>query len=906
MSQIHVLCPLCGGEFTVAAGLPMNSPTRCPRCGKSSIPMVVQPTGTSHLFPLLAVVVVLVGMCLVGGGVVVAGLWFWLQNSPPIAEAPQPVVPPPVAAERSHDTVAAPAKPVDSGEAGEEPVLPAVAKPSPAPESGEPPLPAPAAGEGPADAPHVPTKPSASHPAVVTTPPPDAEAKAAVRPLTSRDSTGLRYGWNKGESRQYSFRVEAEVDDETVKSSGTVTYTMAATPEELAASAPTESGSASGFVVSTDGYLVTCAHVVKGATGIEVQVGEDSYPAKVVGYQPLHDLALLRVQASGLPALALGDSTSVQLAQEVHVVGYPLSDVLGTSVKVTRGSIAGFVDRADDKLMQVDAGINPGNSGGPLLDKRGAVVGVASAKLSGEAISNVGFAVPMDYVKRLLTDHHVSFSAADGEEELTGPELARRVTPGVALIRVTTGPGGFAVEDRLRLNFSGSINKQTSATRRVRRDPFGFPRHAMPRPPSFAFPDHDQGQVLLEASGEIVESSGEESLPFLLGPLSLMIIEPLGVSGQSQWERHRVLTIHRIAEQGSGFPGLMGPRRIRVPFGGPRSPFDEPEKKVLATMEAVEHISYERGQVSGNSVIIKKRVKLETVGDGARTKDAPGLKLNGEGEIHFDTAAGAPERMEFKGTFQIESDNSTLRIPLTYTYRYVSQEELAAAQEKAAEAKGTSSVAEAGGEQTAAAKQARPAPPAGPTQDVDSLIRDIRSDDPFRVRTALARLSMSDPGDRRDEVAALLAEKLAGSDLFAKTMAARGLAKWATAEQLPALLEAVQDDNSGVRGFLIEALGRVKDERAAEAVASAYGGNRIQARQALKQLGPVAEPAVLKLLEDKEWSIRMDACDILGEIGTEKSVPALEKAANDENALVKMRAEDALKKIRARPSSGPS
>jgi hypothetical protein len=98
--------------------------------------------------------------------------------------------------------------------------------------------------------------------------------------------------------------------------------------------------------------------------------------------------------ASKLPVLRVADSDRVQLAEEVRAVGFPLSDILGETVKITRGSIAGIVNHDDISLFQIDATINPGNSGGPLMNNRGEVVGVNSSALFGEAVAEVGFATP--------------------------------------------------------------------------------------------------------------------------------------------------------------------------------------------------------------------------------------------------------------------------------------------------------------------------------------------------------------------------------------------------------------------------------------------------------------------------------------------------------------------------------
>ena len=128
----------------------------------------------------------------------------------------------------------------------------------------------------------------------------------------------------------------------------------------------------------------------------------------------------------------------------MRAVGYPLSNVLGDSVKITRGTIAGIVNTSGHKLFQVDASINPGNSGGPLVNEMGQVMGVASAKLAREDIDGVGFAVPVSEAIKLLRSKGISPPPA-AAANAGWPQLAQRVTPAVAMLKVTIGPGGYGL-----------------------------------------------------------------------------------------------------------------------------------------------------------------------------------------------------------------------------------------------------------------------------------------------------------------------------------------------------------------------------------------------------------------------------------------------------------------------------
>jgi len=156
-------------------------------------------------------------------------------------------------------------------------------------------------------------------------------------------------------------------------------------------------GQGSGIIVSGDGYVITNAHVVHGRAGVlSVRlVGGEELPAAVVGEDQASDLAVLRVGARGLPSLSLDESRRLRVGQLVLAIGNPLrferSVSLGVVSAIDR-SLPGSGRRPFEGLVQTDAAINPGNSGGPLLDARGAVVGINTAVIP--RANGLGFAIP--------------------------------------------------------------------------------------------------------------------------------------------------------------------------------------------------------------------------------------------------------------------------------------------------------------------------------------------------------------------------------------------------------------------------------------------------------------------------------------------------------------------------------
>ena len=166
--------------------------------------------------------------------------------------------------------------------------------------------------------------------------------------------------------------------------------------------------SGSGFILDSHGHILTNYHVVKGAQRLEVSLADRTkWPAKLVGGDPLTDLAVLLVAAppESLTVMPLGDSSGLQVGQKVLAIGNPF----GLDRTLTTGVISGLQRpiRARNgrpiEAIQTDASINPGNSGGPLLDSHGRMIGINSQILSPSGASaGVGFAVPVNVAKRVV------------------------------------------------------------------------------------------------------------------------------------------------------------------------------------------------------------------------------------------------------------------------------------------------------------------------------------------------------------------------------------------------------------------------------------------------------------------------------------------------------------------------
>ena len=163
-----------------------------------------------------------------------------------------------------------------------------------------------------------------------------------------------------------------------------------------------ESGAGSGVIISSDGYILTCAHVVSGASNIAVSIGDKDYPATLVGEDTTSDIAVVKVDATGLTPATVGDSDNLKVGESVMAVGNPLGELGGT---VTSGivsalnrsvSIQGSSSVNTMSLIQMDASVSPGNSGGGLFNMNGELVGIVNAKSSDSDAEGLGFAIPVN------------------------------------------------------------------------------------------------------------------------------------------------------------------------------------------------------------------------------------------------------------------------------------------------------------------------------------------------------------------------------------------------------------------------------------------------------------------------------------------------------------------------------
>lgn len=217
-----------------------------------------------------------------------------------------------------------------------------------------------------------------------------------------------------------------------------------------------QSGAGSGVIISQDGYILTCAHVVNGATSVKVQLNgsDESYDATVVGQDSTSDIAVLKIDATGLTPAVIGDSDALAVGEVAVAVGNPLGTLSNT---VTDGIVSALnrqvtVQNNDMTLIQTDASISPGNSGGGLFNANGELIGIVNAKSSYSEAEGIGFAIPintaMEIGQQLIENGSVARPALGVKiMDVTDAQTAQQLgvsTMGVYVVEVTKGSGADA------------------------------------------------------------------------------------------------------------------------------------------------------------------------------------------------------------------------------------------------------------------------------------------------------------------------------------------------------------------------------------------------------------------------------------------------------------------------------
>jgi S1-C subfamily serine protease len=704
----------------------------------------------------------------------------------------------------------------------------------------------------------IPTIPTTSAPAngitPMTNPVTASRANPAIRQLQPVSiKKPYLYAWKPGVKYRYGFSVQSSGLDpaESGGKVGVIEYEVDSRLAALAGKGGGDKETATGtaFLVHSDGLLVTCHHVVAGATSVKVYVGDRGYPADVVALDKLNDIAVLRIQGSNLPALSLGDSDQVKLAEDVKAIGFPLSDVLGRGVKVTSGTIAGRIDDAKRKLLQVDISINPGNSGGPLVNSRGEAIGITSSGLFGRDIQEVSFAVPSNLARALLQSIGISLSAPPPGSALSGVDLAAKVAPATCYVEAELGADSASI-----LSFTGN-SRSTGA--------------------AISPAQQISSRVVASLTGQMLAVQDDAALGPGIGTFASMVFERLPTEGETHWEDSQVFPVAMTNSSGE---------RVR--------------------MVLEQQVQYELKSIDDAQIVLSKKITCQGIGRGV-------VRIRGTGTWTFDRRDGVPVSLDMHLDSSVNLDGRNSNGNSSIHYERLSSDNPSSWQRNL-DKQLASLPAPQGGANGAFPKlpELKPlvledASDAEAARMISRLRGKKKSYHEYQhPLEMMARLKPVEK--RRGDAANALHAIRTNLPTAYNVYWIRAARVWGNEKNVPTLMFIIDSPTSRTadKGLAIEALGRLPATTAAAELVARYIPDRTLGPLALQSLGTMgskAEGAAGTLLKHNRAEMRMIACIMLGNVGTKKSVPVLEehlRAETDEQAH--SLAQAALKELKRR------
>jgi hypothetical protein len=382
-----------------------------------------------------------------------------------------------------------------------------------------------------------------------------------------------------------------------------------------------------------------------------------------------------------------------------------------------------------------------------------------------------------------------------------------------------------------------------------------------------------EATIRIDSFGRLLESKGEAPLPYLLGDLSELVVEPLPRAEEASW------TI-------TSDPGIAVVS-IHYPYW--RSSLVAFREGVPAAEKTVYTVQGE----SDKLILISKHYEMTSA---ATLAGKPRIEAAGDGKLKFDTQRGVFASLDLDMRVTVRDSNKTEDTPLHISYRLLSEEDLAEAAKESQKAK----------EEAEKARKEKVRPLSD--KEIETAVADLASEDGTRIDASAKLLADKKPLQPNPKVAkALESLMLHGENVGHRSEAARALKNWSTPESVPGLLKALNDSWAPVRSNAMEALCKYAPKEAIKPVAQQLSNlmTRGSAEKFLRAVGPDAEDAVLAQITSPDAWVRACVCGLLEALGTKKSLPALEKAIVDENWMVNGNARKALAAVKVREAVSP-
>ena len=668
----------------------------------------------------------------------------------------------------------------------------------------------------------------------------------------AKEADLIRYRWNPGDEHVYSLKIESDRGNSRQEISGSCVYRVKKSPgqtEEL------QERSGSGFVVDADGLVATCAHLVSDARRIEVRIDGRTFSAQVVAQRPSRDLALIRVDAKNLIVANLGDSDQIELAERVRAFGFPLSDFLGTGMKVATGTVSGIVMNPTlGKQIQIDAAINEGNSGGPIVNESGQVIAVASSKMSNRVATSVGFAVPVNQLRSLMTENGVSSSDTKSLPAINGPTIVKQISPSVAFIKVWGRPE--EVEYRLDFTSRASVQWNHRASSSY--------RSPLARPSSNL---EDRGEITVSTTGDVSSYDGKEALPYVLGPLGLLCLETIDPGVDGTWSREGVTFVSQIERKSRD---LFSQIRSRSLFGNAA-----PDEAVTELYPAVFSTTFRQMEDEAGRATVLKEYHFKTT----KNKNRPYITVEGKGTILFDRKLGVPWSYDYRSTMITSPEGKTsIATPVKVSFQLKAPEVVKAERKRLAEFSRLRRIQ---------AEKDRTIPRPDVVEELLATIRSTaNSYQKYQSYKRLATLVVID--EKREMVLSIARSHLDNDDSMVSRNAAEAFCHWASETESDGLIKICESDSIGYSDAKEKAARKLLEYGDPDSYSSiVYAMKGVGARYKIKPLlieaGAKIEPAILNSFESiSDNSARRDLIEILEKVGTKKCLPLLESLVDDE------------------------
>ncbi len=685
----------------------------------------------------------------------------------------------------------------------------------------------------------------------------------------------LRYKFNAGTELEYEFSGSADVDGTANEFSGLAKYKITAIDVSMNLSGrPLDKvragqSTSTAFAVTADGYMLTCAHCVLGAESITVKTAEGSLTAAIVDVNKKLDLAVIKVDTKHLPTIALGKDHNVELAQDVRAFGYPLSNVLGSSVKIARGAVSGFLNKQATEIYQIDVAVNPGNSGGPLVDDCGIAVGVVNAKLRGVAISKIGFSVPIAYACQILDKHKIKYRTQNQAKTLSGPDLAKRVTPAVFLVSARHGADGFQTHSNFQIACSGHIDNND----RVR---------------------HFLSQAIFDRDGIQLDSHLDKNIPFVFSNVCELPFEWLTPYVVDAWEDTHAISLQLPKKNSRTKHDLFLDHFHRHHMPGDLfddfpelQPFDDRLLPDLRrgrseTLPGERTLCYQIKGRNQNKIRIERKETLRAI---ETDNDSPQFEFPNTRQLVFDSKRGLFTECQMEGNIKHVEEGKETNISVTFSFNLVGEKKslpVIAGKPRNGQPN-TANRAHSPVDTTPRKPAVKIRQPKQPDQLLIDFMnkKSLATNDQLLVLNRLKTERFELQEEQRRQLVPLVVSLADSKNRSIHKPAIEALMTLEAQSAVPFLARELEKANRFSRRSWISKLKQTEHQDAAtslcQALESDYSDTTI--KQALKEMGQVAELPVLVLLrrqrnDAKACKSLLDILQTIGSTQTHKAIRA--------------------------------